>query len=189
MLNARLAQKYAQALFELAKARQCLPQVLRELEEVAAGVQQHAQLSVFFFHPRVAAAAKKETLRQVFPETGDLVHKFLCLLVDKRRERLLPAAAAEFRALAHAAQNMVEAEVITAVPLQTRQEEALAKRLGQLTGKTVLLRQRQDAALLGGMVVHIGGKRIDGSVRGQLERLRRSLAGQDAMKSGVNERI
>ena len=189
MLNARLAQKYAQALYELAQEQNCLAETLQELEGVAAGVQAQKELSVFLFHPRVDGAIKKETLQQVFGEVGELVHKFLSLLIDKRRESLLPAIAAEFRLMAHAAQNMVEADVVTAVPLRETQKEALAARLGQLTGKTVLLRQRQDASLIGGLMVYIGGKRIDGSVKGQLERLKRNLAIQDAMKSGVSERL
>ena len=189
MLNVRLAQKYAQAPYELAQEQQCLPRVLQELEAVADSVQTQKELSVFLFHPRVDGAVKKETLQQIFGEVSELVHKFLCLLIDKRREALLPALVTEFRALAHAAQNMVEADVVTAIPLQERQKEALAARLGAMTGKTVLLRQRQDASLIGGAMVYIGGKRIDGSVKGQLERLKRNLASQDAMKSGVSERL
>ena len=88
MLNARLAQKYAQALYELAQEQNCLAETLQELESVAAGVQAQKELSVFLFHPRVDGAIKKETLQQVFGEVGELVHKFLSLLIDKRRESL-----------------------------------------------------------------------------------------------------
>ena len=88
----------------------------------------------------------------------------------------LPRVAAEFRRLDDQRNNIVHATVTSAAPLEADEVEAIRSRLEGLTGSSVDLETSVDADLLGGVVVRVGDRLIDGSVRGRLERLRNQLA-------------
>jgi len=97
------------------------------------------------------------------------------LLIDKRRETILPSIFTEFKRLLNEARNMIEADVITALPLDDAEHEALAQKLGVVTGKNVVLKTKIDPTILGGVIVKIGDKLIDGSVARQLKTLQTAL--------------
>ncbi len=176
MLTSQLALKYAQAIYEIATEKTMLDKVEQQLKLVEATIAGHDDLATLMYHPLVPAQAKKETINRVFD--GDLdgfVHNFLLLLVDKRREPALPAIIREYIRLANEARNIAEAEVLTAKELSAEQLEALAAKLSQVTGKNIVLKTTIDQELLGGVVVKIGDKLIDGSVARQLKALKAAL--------------
>ena len=177
MLTSPLALKYAQAIFEIATERVMLASVERELTLVEATLAGHKELATLLYHPLVPAAAKKATVRRIFAdELHGFVRNFILLLIDKRREPALPAIVREYLRLANEARNRAEAEVFTAQELSARQLAALAAKLSQVTGKNIVLKTTVDQELLGGVVVKIGDKLIDGSVARQLTRLKAALA-------------
>ncbi|MDF2874051.1 MAG: atpH [Sporomusa sp.] len=176
MLTNKLAIKYAQAIYEIASERALLDNVEKQLRLVDATIAGHADLATLIYHPLVPAPAKKETINRVF--AGDLdgfVQNFLLLLIDKRREPALPAIIREYIRLANEARNIAEAEVFTAKELSAEQLEALAAKLSEVTGKNIVLKTSIDQELLGGVVVKIGDKLIDGSVARQLKALKAAL--------------
>ncbi len=176
MLANQLAVKYAQAIFELAAEKQLLDQVEAELVMVESQINTYSDLSTLIYHPRVLPQAKKDTISKIFgQETLDFVLKFLMLLVDKRRETILPAIIREYVKLANDARNIIEAQVTTAMPLGADQETALINKLGLVTGKKIVLKTQIDKAIIGGVIVKIGDKLIDGSVARQLETLKNTL--------------
>lgn len=188
MLTNQLALKYAQAIYELAAEKNSLDQVEAELRMVEQTIGTYPDLSTLVYHPRVPMQAKKETLQKLFAaELTDFVLKFLLLLVDKRRETVLPAIIAEYIRLANQARNIDEAEVITALPLSAAQQTALADKLSLITGKKIVLKQRVDRSILGGVIVKIGDKLIDGSVARQMERLKTTLLKSEATRIGVTD--
>ena len=97
------------------------------------------------------------------------------LLVDKRRFALLPVIAEQYREMANAARGIVIADVTTAQPATDAQQKKIAAKLEAVTGKKVELRLHENKALLGGVVVKIGDRRIDGSVAGRLQALQKEL--------------
>ena len=97
------------------------------------------------------------------------------LLIDKRRITLLAAIEEEFSKLSNEAQGILIADVTTAEPASADQQQKIADRLADLTGKQVKLRLHEDEKLIGGVVVKIGDRRIDGSVAGRLETLKKEL--------------
>ncbi|SMC38321.1 F0F1 ATP synthase subunit delta [Sporomusa malonica] len=176
MLTNKLAIKYAQAIYEIASEKAMLDNVEKQLKLVEATIAGHADLATLMYHPIVPAPAKKETINRVF--AGDLdgfVQNFLLLLIDKRREPALPAIISEYIRLANEARNIAEAEVFTAKELSAAQLEALAGKLSKVTGKNIVLKTSIDQELLGGVVVKIGDKLIDGSVARQLKALKAAL--------------
>lgn len=179
MLVEQLAQKYAQAVYELAAESNALEQVEQELELVEETLAANPDLATFLYHPQVLAVAKKETITRIFEqEVHEVVHHFLLLLIDKRRETVLPAIIREYRSLSNEARNIAEAQVTTAKPLSDAEHAALADKLSAVTGKNMVLKTSIDTRILGGVIVKIGDKLIDGSVVRQLETLKTALLGK-----------
>ncbi|EAX47446.1 ATP synthase F1, delta subunit [Thermosinus carboxydivorans Nor1] len=188
MLKSQLALKYAQAIFELAQEKGMLDEVEKQLTLVESTISSHNDLATLFYHPRVPAEAKKDTIRKVFgSELTEYVRNFLLLLVDKRRETALRAIVHEFIQLANQARNIVEAQVTTARPLSPEAQQALAAKLSAVTGRNVALKTAVDDSILGGVVVKIGDKLIDGSVARQLNSLKAALLSTELTKIGVTD--
>lgn len=119
--------------------------------------------------------------RQVAERVGQQLARLVALLVERRRVDLLPRIVDAYRRLLYARRDIVEAEVTSAAPLTDPERDALRERLARLTGRRVEVREQVDPGLLGGLVVRIGDRFYDASVRGRLERLRNRLraAGRD----------
>lgn len=185
MLSNQLATTYGQAVFELACAKDMLDQVEEQLLLVQDTLNKQADLATFLYHPRVPGKAKKDTIIKVFGgEVTDFVRHFLLLLVDKRRETALSAIIRQYVGLANKARNIVEAEVTTALPLSQAEKASLIQKLTTVTGRTVILKPAVDPAIIGGVIVKIGDKLIDGSIVRQLKALEQVLVRSEA-KIGV----
>jgi F-type H+-transporting ATPase subunit delta len=186
MLMEQLVQKYAQALYELAAEKKQVMEVETQLSNVAQIITSHGQLATFLYHPRVPMQAKKSLLKSVFGEEVSVyVLHFLLLIVDKRRESLLPHIIEQFVALANEARNIAIAKVTTFMPLSDSEQVALTQKLAVLTGKNIRLQIHTDPSIIGGVIVRLGDKLIDGSVKRQLDRLKVSLLNSQVTKIGV----
>ncbi|HCB92839.1 MAG: ATP synthase F1 subunit delta [Selenomonadaceae bacterium] len=178
MLNLQLARKYSKAIFEIAQEEKKLEAYGKELETVRKELFNSDEVRSFFRNPQVQPEAKKELLKKCFKgELSDMVYHFLLLLVDKRRIGIFEAIEEDFRALSNQAQGIVIADVTTARGIGGAQQAKLAEKLASVTGKKVKLRLHENKDIIGGVVVKIGDKRIDGSVTGRLENLKRELLG------------
>lgn len=172
MLNLELARKYARAIFELAVEDDKLLTYGRELKRVEGDLDGVAGIWGYFDNPGISRADKKTLLKKCFEgELAGEVQNFLYLLVDKRRMAYFPEIVRVFEALSNEAQGIVIADVTTASSLDAGQESRLQEKLAGVTGKEVRLRLHEDPKVIGGVVVRIGDKRIDGSVTGRLARL------------------
>lgn len=190
MLANQLAVKYAQAIYELAAEKDMLDVVEQELRLVESTIASYDDLSTLVYHPQVLAQAKKETIHKIFgQDITDIVLKFLLLLMDKRRESLLPGIIYEYVKMANQARNIVEAEVTTALPLVESQQTALVNKLSLVTGKKVVLKTQIDQGIIGGIIVKIGDKLIDGSVVRQLATLKKALLNNEVTGIEVTDSI
>ncbi len=178
MKDLRVAKRYAAALFGIAARDGILDAVSQDLTLIERFLADVPYLRAVLFQPQVPEARKVALANEAF---GDRITatslNFLRLLVHKRREDMIGACIADFRALYDAHLNRVEATATTAVPLTPEQAERLTASLRQLTGKTVHLALQIDPAILGGTVVRLGDTVIDGSIRGRLARLEQQLLG------------
>jgi F-type H+-transporting ATPase subunit delta len=164
------ANRYAKALFDVA---------VEEKNDLAQVDMMHESPDLAQASGRsgVTEAARKSLMEAVADKMGLLppVKKLLVLLAESRKLNLVPdlAIAYQERLLAH--QNIVRAEVTSAVALSPEKTKALAESLGKVTGKRVDLSVSVDPELLGGVVAKIGSTVYDGSVRTQLSRMRQQL--------------
>ena len=103
------------------------------------------------------------------------VFHFLMLLIDKKREALLEEIAREYEVFSNQARGIVIADVTTARIMSEVQSAGLKSKLEKVTGKTIRLRPHVNAAIIGGAIVRMGDKRIDGSVAGRMQALQAEL--------------
>lgn len=176
MLRGAVARRYAQALYEIAQANNTLETIEQELKGVAEAVEGTRELQRILYHPQVLAGDKKNLLKTLFADKVSVeTMKFLGLVVDKRRENYIAGISAEFSALANEARGKVAAEVITAVEVNEEQKQELVKVASLLAGKEVEPTFAVDASLIGGVIVKIGSKVIDGSIKTRLATLQSRL--------------
>lgn len=177
MLNIQLATKYARAIFELAQEENNLDGYDKDLGKVQADVFDIPDAVKFFQNPLVPHQAKKDLIKKAFDgEISDTTMNFLMLLVDKSRIGIFSEIYEIFTGLKNAAQGILVADVTFAFPLTKTQETQLTKKLASVTGKKVKIRKHEDKSILGGLIVTIGDKRIDGSAAGRLRGLKSSMA-------------
>ena len=177
MLNIQLASKYAAAIFEIAKDEKNLDGYDKDLAKVRADIFDIPEAVKFFQNPLVPQQAKKDLIkRAVGNEISATVMNFLMLLVDKKRIGVFNEIYDLFTNLKNREQGVLIADVTGAFPLSKKQQDALTKKLAALTGRKVKIRPHKDVSILGGLIVKIGDKRIDGSAAGRLRALKNSLS-------------
>jgi F-type H+-transporting ATPase subunit delta len=172
------ARRYAKALFSLALERREVEAVGRDLETVMGAVRT-AELRTHLTNPWIPGAGKRAAMVEVASRLGasKLVRDFVGLLATRGRLDHLEEIARAYRDLVDEAQGRVHAEVRTAVPLTESERRGLADRLARsLGGKQVILDEVLDPGLLGGFVAQVGSSVLDGSLDGQLARIRERLA-------------
>jgi F-type H+-transporting ATPase subunit delta len=174
-----VARSYGKALFELARERNQVDVIARELDAVAAQFAGEPELHAFFARPWVTSAAKRNVATEIATrlQVSKLAQDFLALVAAQGRVDHLEAIVAAYRELHDEAEGRVRARVRTAVPLSDADRSALTGRLSRaLGGKHVVLEEVADRELLGGFVAEVGSLLVDASLDGQLARMHRRLA-------------
>jgi len=176
MLAPQVAKKYATALFHLARDRGLIDQASDQFAHLDQLLVSDATLVQFLLAPHIREQEKTALLRTVFGNRLEpLFLEFLLLLVDKHRIGFLHDIIIHFRALVAEERGLIIARVITAVPLSETERRDLVIRLRRKTGKIVELDEKVESSILGGMIVILKDKIIDGSVRHKLTLLKEEL--------------
>ncbi len=172
-----IAERYAEALLEIGLERKNHEQLGRELERVADLFRQSPELRELFRSPKFDADVRKRVLGDLLQRVlvSPVLRNFLSLLIDRNRIGHLDEIAAKYHELADARSGRIRAEVVVAQPLGPAEQARLKTVLQKVTGKQVVLHERQDPSILGGVITHVAGRVYDGSVRSQLEALRGRL--------------
>jgi len=176
-MNIGTARRYAKALFELAQQEKHLESIRERLEQIDQMIRVQAELRDICQNPRYHQEEKKRILGLLGDRIGSppLLKRFLDLLVQKNRLPQLPEITKVFGILVDEAQGVEHVRVRAARPLSKEQQSQLKRQLETQTGRDVELLIDEDPSLIGGMVVYAGSRVYDGSVKGQLQRLRREL--------------
>ncbi len=125
--------------------------------------------------PELDSRAKVALLEQVLGDADELVRNFLLLLAEKGRSGEVAEIAREFEALVAREQGILDVELTTAVELSKQDFDQLVDRIGKASGRKVRASRSVDPALVGGLVLEVGSRRLDASIRGRLDRLRQEL--------------
>jgi F-type H+-transporting ATPase subunit delta len=173
------ARRYARALLDVARESADPQSVGDQLRSAVELLASERALRALLANPAAPARAKLGVLEAVARKAGwsELIERLLRLVVERGRSELLPEIARGYAALWNAERGVVEAEASAAVELDAGQRQALAGAIRKATGQTAEVRVRVDPGLLGGVVLRMGGRTYDGSVRSRLARLRRRMSG------------
>ena len=166
---------YARALFEAAKEEGRLDSVQEQLTDFVAAVDQVQELRSVLESPELDSRAKVALLDQVLGDADELIRNFVRLLTEKGRSGEIREIAREFEALVAQEQGILDVELTTAVELSQKDFDALVARVGKASGRKVRASRVVDPSLVGGLVLQVGSRRLDASIRGRLERLRQEL--------------
>ena len=172
-----IARPYARAVFELAKAGAAYSAWSEQLDMLAA-VAADPNVGDLFNNPRVS----RRELALVFTDVcGDRldenVKNLVRLLAQNRRLHALPAIAEQYEHLRAEAEQTVQAELESALPVSDTQQQRIVEALSQRMGRRVELTVKTNEELLGGAVVRAGDLVIDGSIRARLEKLATAISG------------
>lgn len=168
------ARRHAQAVFQLAMERQELEKWRADLRQIAE-LLQDPQVAAFLEAPKLHLQEKVKLVDAGLGDVNPLAKNLAYLLVSKGRLRLAGDILREYERMVDAHYGIEHAEVSSVVPLEEADKEKLQSRLGEVTGKKVMLKTAIDPSLMGGLVVKIGDHLIDGSLRTRLEELKKNL--------------
>jgi F-type H+-transporting ATPase subunit delta len=173
------ARRYASAAFTVAGQAGDYDAWLQTLSEVARVLRMPSAHAIFA-SPAVAAQQKAAALDRIVPSAPRAVRNFLHILVERDRLYEVPDIVGALQELINQRRGIITAEITTAVPLDAELERVVAQRLAAYLDRTpdkVTIHSHVDPAIIGGVVAQVGDQVIDDSVRGRLDRLRRTLAG------------
>lgn len=176
-IQASLSGRYASALFDLAAEQGIVSAVESDLDKVEAALDQSPEMHALTTNPQVSRSEAQKAVWGISAVLGisELTQNFLGVLAQNRRLGHLPGMIRAFRTIAAAQRGEVTAEVTSAHALSDAQLENLRQKLTAREGRTVKLTTRVDPDLLGGLVVTLGSKRIDGSIRTRLNSLAHAM--------------
>ena len=173
MRETTIARNYAEALLALARKAGDLPAWGRMIDDVAAAMERDERLRNFLEAPQISADQKNAVLSKAFEDRAPrLFLRYLQRLVTNRRQMLIPAIANEYRDLVDEVEGRIHAEVTLARAVDDEQRASIARQLTQKFGRPVVPQVRVNPNILGGIIVRVGDRVMDGSVRRRLGILR-----------------
>lgn len=172
-ISASIAMRYASALFDLAKEEKSLAALESDTETLDAALADSPDFGAMIASPVYTRAEQKEAITAIAGKMGlgALVANTLSLMASNRRLFVLPYLVASLKEKIADEKGEMTADVASAMPLSSEQEQTLAETLKSQTGKDVKLNMTVDTALIGGLVVKVGSKMIDSSIRSKLANL------------------
>jgi F-type H+-transporting ATPase subunit delta len=176
---ASVTNTYARAFADVVFARGLDPnKILSEIESMAALVDSSRELREVWEAPSIPAGQKRNLLDAIVTRQGVSreVRNLIAVLIDHGRIPFLDAIVKQFAQELNRRLGFAEAEIISARELTQNERNSLEAQVEKLTGKKVRAQYAQDRSILGGAVVRIGSTIYDGSVKGQLERIREAIS-------------
>lgn len=179
MANNVYARRYSQAAFRIALDRKELNRWQSDLRRIARLTTDDALFSLLQ-NPEVSLDDKTKVLSKRMGDVSPMVLKLVSLLMTKGRLSMINDIADEYQRLLdnyHGVEGAEVAEVTTAIPLDDEDRLRLAQRITDMVGKPVVLKPKVDSSVIGGIIIRVGDKLIDGSIRSKLAALRTELGG------------
>ncbi len=176
MRDRKVATRYAEALLITAKADGVLNDVAQSFAAVMEVTSDNKNLTIFMDSPQVRTEEKKELLQKVFGEKIEKVLlNFFFLLLDRNRIENVRDIGEVFADLVEADMGVIRAQVVTAIAMPTDLATSLESKLAAYTGAKIILENKVDPAVIGGVCVTLGDKVLDGTVRTNLDLLSKTL--------------
>ncbi|MDP8910814.1 MAG: ATP synthase F1 subunit delta [Actinomycetota bacterium] len=166
---------YARALFDAAKDQDRLREVREDLRDFVASLRDVHELHELLRNPQVDPKTKVELLAELLGGVNELVRNFLLLVAQKGRAGQLEQIFREFEGLVAAEERVLDVELTTAFELSDEDANGILGQIERASGRKVRATRKVDPHLIAGIVLQAGSRRVDASVRGRLNALRREL--------------
>ena len=167
-------RRYAQAIFQLALEAGAIEEWRSVIQEMTMGVSREESVDLLE-SPNLSAEQKQKVIQKAFPNCSTLATNFLALLAHQKGVRLLPRIQESLQQMFDDHQGIIRATVTTAVSLSNTEKREIQDSLKEKWDREVVLESAIDPSIVGGMVIRIRDKVIDGSTKGRLAALRLSL--------------
>lgn len=168
-----MSKEYGTALFSLAKECDAETEYKNALDTVSTVFRENPSYIDFLASPSIAKNERTAAIEQAFSgKIPEHIVSFLQILCEKGHMRSFEGCVSEYKTLFDASQRIIIAKVVSAIPLAAEEKDSLKQKLEQMSGNTVVLQCSTDKALMGGMVVEMAGKVIDGSLRRRLQEVK-----------------
>ena len=176
-ISSGIAERYATAIFEISKEEKSLSKLEANLTDLAAALDDSEDLSDLIASPVLSRSDQKAAMSGVATKMGleAVLQNGLALMADKRRLFVLPQLIAKLRDMIAEDKGEVTADVSSAKALTKAQSDKLAKTLKASVGKNVNINATVDESLIGGLIVKVGSKMIDTSIRSRLNSLQNAM--------------
>lgn len=175
---AQISREYAEALFALAAEFNAADEYAAALDTVLAAFGENPEYMDFLASPSIPKAERIGALEAVFSDAvPEHIVSFLSLLCERGRIREFGGCVNEYKLLLDASKHISSARVISAVELTDSEKEKLQAKLEKMSGQTVILECSVDESLLGGIIIEMDGKVMDGSVRSRLKEVKEVISG------------
>ncbi len=176
-ISAGIAARYATAIFEIAQENKGLDGLEAGINDLAAAIAESADLRTLLHSPMISRAEQGAAIAAIAKKMklASVLANALSLMAEKRRLFVVPQLIRALRDLLAEARGEVTAEVVSAKALTKAQSEKLASVLTENVGKTVTINATVDESLIGGLVVKVGSKMIDTSIRSKLNSLQNAM--------------
>ncbi|HEY2824024.1 MAG TPA: ATP synthase F1 subunit delta [Gemmatimonadales bacterium] len=173
-----IAKNYAEALFEAGEADGQTAKFALAIEGVAGAIEADETIRLMLESPRVPKPKKADLLAKALAgKVADPFIRFLGAVIKRGRQGLIPLIRDQYLALVDVKMNRVHAGVTLARPADQKLQDEIAKRLSEVMGMEVIPHLREDPAILGGAIVRVGDRIMDGSLRRKVVALRKQMLG------------
>lgn len=177
MRDQAVAQRYAEALFQVAAAQGNLDKVDADLAGLNQVLSENRELADFLQSPIVEAEDQKQVVTELFSGKVDgMVINTMLLMFDKKRGEALSALHEAFRTLFNDYRKRTKVRVVSALPMDEQEMAGIKQQLAKATSREIEMDVAVDPEIIGGLVVSIGDQVIDSSLKGRLQSLARTLA-------------
>jgi ATP synthase F1 delta subunit len=171
-----IARVYADALFGVAKDKDELDEIHNQLGEFADALNDSRDMRTFFFSPYFSSAEKREAIRSAVSGASEEFVNFLELLAEKHRMPVVFRIRDRFDELWAEAKKRLEVTLTSAVELDDKVVEQVREEVERQTDREIDLETEVDPAILGGLVLRVGNRVLDASLKSKLEKLRKEVA-------------
>ena len=176
MINV-IADRYAQALFEVGEETQTTNELYQELSELVVILNENKDLYNFLKSPLIGREDKKNVMKNIFEnQLSDNMNNFLKIVIDKDRMSAIENIKESYKNLLNDKNNILEGTVVTAVSLNEQEIKDLEKNLSIKYNKNVTLNNVVDETILGRVLVKLGNEEIDGTVKTRLAKIKNQLS-------------
>lgn len=176
MINV-IADRYAQALFEVGEETQTTSELYQELKQLVDILNENKDLYNFLKSPLIGRDDKKNVMKNIFEnQLSKNMNNFLKIVIDKDRISVIENIQESYKSLLNDKNNILEGTAITAVSLNEKEIKDLEKNLSTKYNKNVTLTNVVDETILGGVLVKLGNEEIDGTIRTRLSKMKKQLS-------------